>query len=390
MSSLICEVCKVDNIEKHPNADRLEIATVKGWQCVVLKEKYKIGDEIVYIPIDSMIPFRLSDKIGITNYLHNQEKDGSGNILFGRVKTIRLRGVISQGLVIDKLENKWKLGQDVKELLGIKKYEQKTNPANNKWSRGKTYDEYWRLPALPNFPKYTDIENFKNYQNVIEDNEEVVISEKIHGCNFRCSLQEKKLVEEFLPRKERIKFKLQRILNKVTFGFFIYDPYIFLVGSRNCNLRDVKRKDNDLMNAYWKIAKRFELDQKLEVGEVIYGEIYGDGVQFLTYGEKDITVKFFDLFKNGKYVDFEEFISICKERGLPNVPILYKGKLEKEILVNLSKGNSYIANHIKEGVVVKPVKERYDHRLGRVILKYINDDYLVKLSEENIEDNIEH
>ena len=49
MSTLKCEVCKIENILPHGNADRLEIALVKGWQCITLKEKYKTGDEIVYI-----------------------------------------------------------------------------------------------------------------------------------------------------------------------------------------------------------------------------------------------------------------------------------------------------------------------------------------------------
>ncbi len=70
MSSLICEVVKVKEIISHNNADRLEIVKIKGWKCISSKGRYKVGDEVVYIPIDSLIPFELSEKLGITVYFY--------------------------------------------------------------------------------------------------------------------------------------------------------------------------------------------------------------------------------------------------------------------------------------------------------------------------------
>src|SRR5688500_18874964 len=90
MSTLIVEVSRIDLIQPHPNAAALELAQIKGWQCVVPKGRYKDGEHVVYIPIDSVLPIELSDRLGITKYLSK-----------GRVRCARLRGEPSFGVVMD-------------------------------------------------------------------------------------------------------------------------------------------------------------------------------------------------------------------------------------------------------------------------------------------------
>jgi len=195
MSSLICEVVKIKNITPHDNADRLEIIQVKGWSCISSKGKYKVGDEAVYIPIDSLIPFELSEKLGITGYLTNKIKDTQGNIIAGRVKTVKLRGILSQGLIIDK-EPEWKLGDDVREILKIEKYEPPETGDGGCALKSKGFTQY---PEFTGFPQYTNIENFKNFPDIFEEDEEVVILEKIHGClNYECE------IDLFNDKKEKI------------------------------------------------------------------------------------------------------------------------------------------------------------------------------------------
>ena len=111
MSSLIVEVSKIQQILPHPNAEKLELAHVKGWQCVVPKAKYSAGDLIVYIPPDSVLPAELSDRLGITKYLSN-----------GRVRCAKLRGEPSFGVVMDLEDASWTEGLDVRERLGITKF----------------------------------------------------------------------------------------------------------------------------------------------------------------------------------------------------------------------------------------------------------------------------
>ena len=76
MSSLIVEVCKVENVEKHPNADRLEIVTVKGWNCIVGLDNYRVNDLVVFIPPDSIVPQNLIEKYNL-EYLKKNGKTGS-------------------------------------------------------------------------------------------------------------------------------------------------------------------------------------------------------------------------------------------------------------------------------------------------------------------------
>ena len=79
---------------------------------------------------------------------------------------------------------------------------------------------------------------------------------------------------------------------------------------------------------------------------------------------------------NGKYLDWDDVLNIAGAFEVELVPILYRGPFSLDKIKELAKGNSTFSDHIREGVVVKPVVERIDPKVGRVILKYINDDYL--------------
>src|SRR5436189_2833731 len=110
MSSLIVEVCRIQAVMPHSNADALELAHIKGWQCVVPKGRFTAGQLIVYIPIDSVLPLALSERLGITRYLSN-----------GRVRCARLRGEPSFGVVMDA-EAGLAEGEDVALRHGITKF----------------------------------------------------------------------------------------------------------------------------------------------------------------------------------------------------------------------------------------------------------------------------
>ena len=91
MSECITRVTKILKVEHHPNADKLDVAQVDGWHCIVGRDTYKAGDKCIYIPIDSIIPYPL-EKIIFAGAKVKLSK--------GRIKTIKLRGLISQGLVV--------------------------------------------------------------------------------------------------------------------------------------------------------------------------------------------------------------------------------------------------------------------------------------------------
>lgn len=203
MFSLIVRVTKIEKIIKHPNADRLRIASFYGlgWNCIIGLDDFKEGDLIVFIPPDSMLPDSLIDK-----YKLEFVKKG------GRIRTVKLRGFISQGLCLPVPEGmNWKEGKNVAKDLGITKYEPPRAKYQNrpketlksvytKYREGDITFSRWFKKSLavikdtyftkkkgsnPLFSKYTDIENIKNFNTVFQTGDYVVITEKIHGTNFR-------------------------------------------------------------------------------------------------------------------------------------------------------------------------------------------------------------
>lgn len=370
MSSLIIEVCKILDVKSIEKADKLEVVTVKGWQCVVSKGQYKVGDLVVYCPPDSIIPEPLIDKYNLTFLKKN-----------GRVGTIKLRGQISQGLILDCPEQCNKEGQDVAKILNITKYElPDTNitVVRNKETIISIFIKFFKgemsfrrfcfkifyfvkdsvfkrkKKINPFFDKYTDIENIKNYYNSFVEGEEVVITEKVHGTNVRYG----------------------NIRNK-------WGKIEFCLGSRNVQLTWGKKNsgyyDTDV---YTEIAERYRLDEILPEGYIFYGEIYGKDIQSnYNYGLKhSIDIVFFDIkdIKSGRYLSFQDKIDMFTKLNLPRVPILYKGKYTKEILHEFTGGESYLYNNqVIEGCVVTPIIENYDNHYGRKILKSINPEYLL-------------
>jgi len=174
MSKLIVEICKIAEIKPILNADKLELALIKGWQCIVAKGQYKAGDLIVFCPPDSVIPPNLIEKYKLTFLKKN-----------GKVDSIKLRGEVSQGLILDIPEGiDPKEGKDVADLMGITKYEP---PERQLGCNTNSNEKPNKNRANLLFKKYTDIENIKNFPDVFQEGEEVVINEKVHGSNFRAS-----------------------------------------------------------------------------------------------------------------------------------------------------------------------------------------------------------
>ena len=254
----------------------------------------------------------------------------------GRVRTAKLRGYYSQGLIISteflpgKLSWQHDIGDNMAEALGITKYVPPPQFTTNGLS----------LPDDPRFPKYTDIENIKNFPDALQEGEEVRVTEKLHGTNFRIGW---------------------------------VDDDTFLVGTHRRNIKE------DPDNLYWKVTLEHDLRDRLPKGFVFYGEIYGRKIQKLQYGGTVPTVRFFDVFnvEDGVYLGAKDFAALCEGLDVPTVPFLYTGPWEPSLLT-LGDGKSNLADHIKEGIVITPLRERWDARIGRVILKHLSERYLMK------------
>lgn len=360
MSELHVEVVRIDDVQPHPNADRLEIAQIAGWQCVVGKGQFEKGRRAVYLPIDSVLPKALEDKLF--------PPDSKVHLSKSRIKTIKLRGAISQGLLVspEEVDCQQKLvGEDVAEFLGVTKYEPpvKGMPSQLRGAQKP------RKGINPLFHKYTDIENFKHYNTLFAPGELVYITEKLHGTSARYG---------WYPSAANTFWK------KVKKLFGLLPEQEFCIGSRNVQLQDRKYDGFYDSNVYGKVAEKYALDEILEHGEAVFGEIVGPGIQKgYTYGhETDHAFYAYDVAVDGEYLDPVAFAHFCDERSIPRVPHLFTGEFEEGFVKGLATGDSTIGGQkCREGVVIKPMQE-VKCMVGRKVLKLLSDEYLLKDQDE--------
>jgi RNA ligase (TIGR02306 family) len=359
MSTFKCEVVEVKDIKPLPGKDRIELIYVLGWQVIHTKGILNVGDKVVYVPVDSLIPEKLAEKLGITGYLKKGE----------RLKSIKLGGYLSQGLLL-QARPKDKLGDDVASDFGITKWE----PPAPGFMQITRKSGPWNVN--PDFHKYTDIENINNYTSIFEEDEEVVIREKIHGTNGRYA----KL--EYTPKTLWEKVKNWYRL-KIQKG----EKEILYVGSRGTQITNGNPKTKKSYyqaqgmdkNVYEVIAERYQLDRILPPNYALYGEIYGEGIQDLTYGIHGFDAVFFDLKIDGEYVPDYVMEQFCLTNGLHVAPLLYRGPYSLDVVKQHTGGKSILApDQIREGCVVKSVNESFHPQAGRKILKSISEDYYLR------------
>lgn len=347
MSFFNVTIEEIHNLRKHPNADRLDLANLAGkdFQFVMGKDQYKNGDKVLYFPIDSLIPDEIQEKLGIQGMLSGKKKD--------RVKTIKLRGEVSQGvvgpisLVSDLKDNP--NPEKITEFLGVIKYEPPVIPF-----------KFGKLARLPMGLSKYDIEGAQNFQNVIEFlmDQPVHISEKLEGQNFA-------VAHSALDLK-------------------IY------VNQRNFTILPTENKKE---HVFWTVARDYgwiDLVNKLsEDGKrnvVIYGEFIGPAVQANIYKLKQHCVKAFDIMINGDFLSPDQFLDELsvffgdKYQDLI-VPELCRNTILYDWLGNntvdqASEGESALYPTLREGVVIRPMKEQYHNDIGRLIVKHRSTKYL--------------
>ncbi len=329
MSSLIVPVAVIEKILPHSNADALELAHVLGWQLVVKKGDYQLGDHIVYFPIDTVLPLEISERFGVTRYLSKQ-----------RIRCARLRGEPSFGLAVKPDSEDWQVGENVAEYYGAQKYDPPVRPGPGDAEQNH-----------PLFVEYTDIENMRNFPTIFEDGEPVVLSEKIHGTQGRVGMIE----GELMAGSKAVRRK--RPADDKFVGSIYWFPY---------SLESVRNLVEHLGQSHRQV--------------ILFGEVYGSKIQSFHYGFKGILgFRVFDLLLDGKYVDWSDLVALCETYGVEMVPIVSTIPFSLDEVKRYSEGKTLLMQqdaHIREGVVVKPLCERTDPTLGRVVLKYMSDSYL--------------
>jgi len=324
----LASIQRIRSLEPIEGADSIEMARVLGWQLVVKKGEYKVDDLCIFCEIDSILP----DKPEF-EFLSPRKM---------RIKTIKLRGQISQGICFPlsflPVGNEIVEGKDVTELMGVKKFE----PPIPFCLEGKMKG---RFPAY--IPK-TDEPRIQVINDLLKlhQGEKCYITEKIDGTSVT---------------------------------YFIKDGD-FGVCSRNLELYE------DAENSFWKLARELDIEnklRKLKGNYAIQGEVVGENIQSNTLKLHGQTVFFFNIFDIDKfqYFGFNEFRDTMQSLGLQTVPIISEGYIldpDIDALVQLSVGKSIInKDGWREGIVIRSLTEK---RMGneRFSFKVINPNFLLK------------
>ncbi|MFF5448622.1 RNA ligase (ATP) [Streptomyces sp. NPDC012888] len=340
---------EVLTVHEHPNADALELAQVGLYRAVVAKGRHRTGDVALYIPEQAVLPAALIEELGLTGRLAGGEAN--------RVKAVRLRGQLSQGLVcvpraVDgvDLERAAAEGTDFAALLGITKW---VPPVPTSMSGD--------VESAPDLLPWVDVENLQRHPDVFEPGEPVVLTEKLHGT--ACLLT-------YLAEDGRV-----------------------LVSSKGFGAKGLALKEDE-RNLYWRAVRAHgvpeaaaRLAERLGATRVgVFGEVYGAGVQDLAYGSDARTTgpgyAVFDVSAEidgrVRWLDPVELL----DGVLPLVPRLYEGPYDEAVVLELASGRETVSGralHIREGVVVRAAAERYSPVTGgRAIAKAVSLAYLTR------------
>lgn len=355
---------KINEILAIDGADKIVIAKINGWSSIVAKDVHKVGDLVLTITTDAVIPEKAAIAWGVDRYLRK------GN----RVRTVKLKGVYSECILIPLKDCPQGLvkfgnvngGEDMMSNFDIYKYEPPAIVIQEKNGRKHKYHQN------PNFHIYHKFPNQKNTPNMFNEDDDVVITRKIHGSNFRASIVKK----HKLTILDRIK---KFFGNKWAEYTFAYGSHNVEKGSDSQGFysTDIWREMCDkykIKDNLWNLVKSNFFKDNLNTCLTIYGEVYGLGVQGdkYNYGLYHRELLMFDIEHDGVYLDQVSKEVYFNYLGLPMVEKLYQGKWSKEIQEKYLYDNIKGTNTPEEGIVVT-------HMSGdrKKISKVINPNYLI-------------
>lgn len=328
------EVVRLGPVDPLDGSDHLSITMVHGgYPCIVKRDAFVEGDIAAYVPIDMTVP------TGVPTFAFLAGKAKADGRY--RIRALRLRGTFSMGLLVPTPDGA-SVGDDVTEALGCQKWEPEIPRSDE--------DE----PDPGFMPIYTDIEGFRRWQHepgvldvMYGDNPEPwYATEKIHGANAR----------------------------------YCYHGGRLWVGSRT------RIKKQAAGSMWWQAAEQNYLEGRLAVHPdiVIFGEVYGQ-VQDLRYGVgSGVRFAMFDAWDRRRlcYLNPLEIAVLADHSGIPMVPLLpgcYPIRMTKDLWAWANAWSTvYGADHVREGIVIRPALERQHPKLGRVILKLVGENYLTR------------
>ena len=282
----LATIRKIDALRPIPDADAIECAVVGGWTAVVKRGEFKAGDLAVYCEIDSWIPHALAPFLS-----KGKEPRVFDGIAGERLRTMKLRGQLSQGLLLPFAIMKpffddilFTEGVDVSELLGIVKYEAPIPAQLAGEVKG----------MFPGWIQKTDQERIQNLKEELD-----------------------------YWLKEQHVWEVTEKLDGSSMTVFLRDGE-FGVCSRNLELKPSES------NSLWKVAIRNELELKLRRADrnlALQGELIGEGIQGNPYKQKGQEFFLFDIYDidTSKYFTPAERKAFVEEHDIKHVPVLAFG-----------------------------------------------------------------
>jgi RNA ligase (TIGR02306 family) len=321
-------------------ADAILLAKVLGWELVVKKTEFQVGDRCVFFEIDSVLP--------IAQWNDHLRKEPNKPL---RIKTIRLRGQLSQGLAMPLSiipTGEYEIGTDVTTLVGVTKYEPVVPAHLSGMAKG-------------NFPAF------------------------LHKTDETRLQSEPKVLDEAISKGLVLVGTLK--MDGTSFTAYRRDDE-FGVCSRNLDLKETEG------NAHWRMARKLKLEEILRNEPrnlSIQGEIVGPSIQANRLGLSESKLYLFNLFDidTGKYLSHTELSAFAEKHMLNMVPTVYRldfggvvGPRDVNHLLNIANNLNYDNGTPAEGIVWRSMCETYSDVLkGRMSFKTISNRFLEKYKE---------
>jgi len=341
----LTEVTKILDLQPIEGADRIERAKVLGWYVVVRKGLHKVGDTVIFVFPDTLIPKKYLDE----SYTGDEKV---------RLKTVRMKGQYSAGLILPLSVLGWKAlvpteGSDVSTFLNIEKWEAPISAQLSGIALG----------GFPSIVSKTDEDNYRSNPDAIKELQEDRFKGQEFYATVKCDGSSATYILD--PNEDR-----------------------FRVCSRNLEL-----KEND-SNTHWKMAKKYNLEnilRSLTRHLAIQGEICGEGIQgnpMKLVGQHLFVFLIKDLDTN-TWLSWDETIKLCDNNDIPHVWELYprftvENMPSLEELQNISNNTKYTTADGKgvdaEGIIVRPVNPIPSNVLGKSwwSVKFISEPYDMK------------
>ena len=344
----LASIQRIWSIEPIEGADRIELAHVLGWQCVVNKGQFRTMDLAVYFEVDSFLSVRPEFEFLRTSSYKKTDIMGEGF----KLRTLRFKGQISQGLLLPlstfpEIPEDAKLGDDVTEILGVRKWE-----IEEKVTTGGTV-----IGTLPYDIPHTDETRVQAEPDLIKafSGLEYYISTKMDGSSHSVGIDE----NGFHVTGHNFEYK-----DDGKSSFYIYVK---------------ERSLQDKMEAF---AKENDLKEF-----TIQGEFCGPGIQKNRLRLIKPEWYVFTVRENGKRVGLARMLEICKALGLEHVPIEETGSdlpskyPTVEALLERAEGE-YPKGGKKEGIVIRPTSPVFcDIISASLSMKVVSNRYLLKNEE---------